>query len=596
MLWTRELGQGYSAFVAQGDRVYTQGQNITGQYLYCLQADTGETIWEYRYGWPYESAGVYPGPRSTPTLHGGRVYFASPDGLLSCVDQDDGDALWSIDLLETYGIEGCDFGYSCSPTQADGQVILPVGGRNAGVVAFDALSGSEVWRSTSERASYTPAYPIDLNGEPLVVCYMQNSLLILDRKTGRLRRKVDLSPGYDEHAAWPIYVEPKLWLSGPFRAGSQVLDLSNLDDSDRDLRTVWRSQLLSNDVSSSVCVDGHIYGFDIFDVQSKTHRPSRGIFRCVDLHTGEEKWSVGTGRPRRRNNADDFAEDIGQCGIIAADGKLIILNELGELILLEAEPQQCIELGRCTILGGELCWTAPCLHRGRLYARNHSRAVCVYLGDPANLPDTPTISISDLPQREYHNLAAMVLAVEPEYAFDIPHDRWLIEWYCAGVGLLILGKLLVLRLSRTGRFADRSPSVEFVILVVLGAIGTTAFGRLTGEFIFTWPVCLFAALEYVAQSRTSQPDRVSVWGFIGRRVPLIAFLATSLLYFFACRRLSLVFEWAFLIGFPAAVPVVWLTNRIPGLTPTRTAGRCAASMIGFSCFYAGAVLFLKARY
>jgi|GEM_PF-4355246 len=52
VLWTRELGQGYSAFVAEGDYVYTQGQSLTGQYLYCLEADTGNTVWQYKYDWP----------------------------------------------------------------------------------------------------------------------------------------------------------------------------------------------------------------------------------------------------------------------------------------------------------------------------------------------------------------------------------------------------------------------------------------------------------------------------------------------------------------------------------------------------------------
>lgn|GEM_PF-2581889 len=61
VLWIRKLGQGYSAFVAAKNCVYTQAQNATGQYLYCLEADTGTTIWEYRYDWPYEAAGVYPG-------------------------------------------------------------------------------------------------------------------------------------------------------------------------------------------------------------------------------------------------------------------------------------------------------------------------------------------------------------------------------------------------------------------------------------------------------------------------------------------------------------------------------------------------------
>ena len=599
VLWIRKLGQGYSAFVAAGDRVYTQAQNMTGQYLYCLEADTGKTVWEYRYDWPYEVAGVYPGPRSTPTLYDGRVYFTSPDGLLGCVEQSNGTLSWSIDLVKTYGIEGCDFGYACSPTVIDDMVILPVGGLQAGVVAFDCKSGTELWRATSEPASYSPAFPIELNGEPLVVCYMQNCALILDRRTGQLQKKIALSHGYDEHSAWPIYQEPHLWLSAPFQAGSYLLDLSTLNDSEKALATVWRSKTMSNDVCSSVCVDGYIYGFDIFDVQSKTQRPSRGIFRCIEFATGEVKWSVGTGHPRRSSNADKYAADILQSGIIAADGKLIILNELGELILLEQNPDRCVELCRCTILGGELTWTPPCLNDGRVYVRNQSQAVCVYLGDPQTIPAVATLKVGDLPQQQYYNLAAIVLAVEPEYAFDIPHDRWLIQWFVAGLGILLIGRLLTSATQSLNPKLTKTDTLNFVSTTFLGAIGTTLLGHLTAEFVFTWHICLFAALEYVvATPRSASPHESenALRLALRRRIPLFAFLTVSLLYFLACRRLSLVFEWAFLTGFAGALPFVWLTKRVSRLTPTRTFSKFATSVIGYAFFYATAVAFLKSRY
>lgn len=600
VLWVRKLGQGYSAFVAKGDRVFTQAQNMTGQYLYCLEADTGKTIWEYRYDWPYEAAGVYPGPRGTPTLYDDKVYFTSPDGLLGCVDESDGSLIWSIDLLNTYGIEGCDFGYACSPTLIDNMVILPVGGPGAGMVAFDHATGKEIWKSTDEPASYTPAFPIELNGEPLVVGYMQNSVIILNRTTGKLRRKIKLSQGYDEHSAWPIYSEPFLWLSAPFQAGSYCLDLTSIDKPDGDLETVWRSKTMSNDVCSSVLVDGHIFGFDIKDVQSKTHRPSRGVFRCIDFQTAEETWSVGTGRPRRSSNAAEYANDILQSGIIVADGKLIILNELGELILLKADPKECVELARCTVLGGELTWTPPCLNNGRVFVRNQSQAMCVYVGDPANISNINTMQAGDLPQRQYYNLAALILAVEPEYAFDIPHDRWLLLWFWVGLGLMLAGKLLAGRFFRRNtdtatRVSSRSAAAEFLAVFFLGAIGTTALGHLTAEFVFTWHICLFAALEYVASAQTTEQS-AGIASTLRRRIPLLAFLAVVLLYFFICRRLSLLFEWAFLIGFLGALPVVWITSRIPRLTPIRTISKLAVSTISYACFYAATVAFLKSRY
>lgn len=139
----RELGQGYSAFVAVGERVYTQGQTLSGQYLYCLHADTGATIWNYRYDWPYEGMGVYPGPRATPTVSDGRVFFAAPSGLVGCVNADAGKLIWSRNVLEDYdGKGGDEFGYSCTPVVIDEMVILPVGGNNAIRTAMIAITTS----------------------------------------------------------------------------------------------------------------------------------------------------------------------------------------------------------------------------------------------------------------------------------------------------------------------------------------------------------------------------------------------------------------------------------------------------------------------
>ena len=143
---------------------------------------------------------------------------------------------------------------------------------------------------------------------------------------------------------------------------------------------------MSNDVCSSVLVDGFVYGFDIRDVQSKPHRPSRGQFRCIEFLTGRERWANGPAN--RMEHADSPPSDmppelpIGQATVLYADGKLILFNDLGELILARANPDRYEELARSRVLGGELCWTQPMLLDGRLYVRNHSRAACLVLRDP----------------------------------------------------------------------------------------------------------------------------------------------------------------------------------------------------------------------
>src|SRR4051794_30976192 len=68
VLWSRELGQGYSGFGAAGGRVYSQFQSRTGQFVVALDADTGAELWRQRVDWPWQPAGEYAGPYATPTL------------------------------------------------------------------------------------------------------------------------------------------------------------------------------------------------------------------------------------------------------------------------------------------------------------------------------------------------------------------------------------------------------------------------------------------------------------------------------------------------------------------------------------------------
>ena len=45
VLWRRNLGQGYSSLTAAHGRVFTQYQTLAGQFVLCLDAASGSTIW-----------------------------------------------------------------------------------------------------------------------------------------------------------------------------------------------------------------------------------------------------------------------------------------------------------------------------------------------------------------------------------------------------------------------------------------------------------------------------------------------------------------------------------------------------------------------
>jgi outer membrane protein assembly factor BamB len=577
VLWTLPLGQGYSSFIAWEDRVATQFQTLAGQFVICLEAESGQEIWRYRYGLPFDPIGVYPGPRATPTYAGGAIYFTTPSGVLGCLDAGSGRRRWLVDLAKRFGTRGIDFGYSCSPTVVEGLVILPVGGPGASMAALDASNGSLVWKAGDDPASYTPAYPITFKGRSLILGYMQNALVCHDRATGELVWRYPLSVGYDEHSAWPIYSEPDLWISGPFQGGSQLLRLTG--DSAQPVAMVRSSRIMSNDIFSGVLFEGAVYGFDLREAQAKTHRPSRGQFRCLDFATGEILWSTGVAERRRtiETNAADAGERIGHATVIIADQKLILFNDIGELILARATRQRYDELGRVSVLGGEICWTQPTLFRGRLFVRNHNRAACVYLGQPAMLEATlraKSITVADIPQSKYVDWAAAILGIEPEYAFDIPSPTWLRQWFLVSLFGIMGGSLLAmsvigggLRVTLNCCLSARSRRwLTWSSISVLGVLGTTYVSHWANDFVFTWPVSIFIAFQASVWETGPRAIERSLTQKICAAGVICVFIASCLLYFLVCRRLSLVFEWVFLCGFAGALPFVlagrfWFADR-----------------------------------
>jgi outer membrane protein assembly factor BamB len=608
VLWTRELGQGYSAFVAWSNRIATQYQSLSGQYVICLDADTGHTIWEHRYDWPYDPAGVYPGPRATPMYKDGLLYFASPAGLIGCLDAETGTLKWSVELAERFQCEITGFGYACSPSVIDGLVLLPVGGSGCSMVALDAKTGVVRWQSGDSAGSYAPAFPISFQGRRLVLGYLENSLVCHDRSTGELLWQHDLSQGYDEHSSWPIYQEPYLWISSPFQAGAELLELTNEPESL--VRSLGKQRLMSNDIFSSVLIDGAIYGFDVRDPQAKTHRSTRGVFRCLDFQTGNEHWSIGNDRPRRQLNVTPSDEPwIGHATVIAADGKLILFNDLGELILANASKERFEQLGRVSVLGGEICWTQPALLNGRLFVRNQSRAACVFLRDPSKLqPDlrSTILTVSDIPQKAYFDWASVILGVEPEFAFDLPSRLWLIRWFWICLVGIMGGWLLVMMLARflPGLYRisyETRETVFWVLIFITGASGTTLLSPWLREFTFTWPVAVFATYQPLIDRLATRKKPLTTRDRLRSGIACLVFITTCVIYFLACRRLSLVFEWVFLVGFPAALPFSLIGKHLSDSNPHSHSVRWGRlwkmlfTVLAFSAFYWSAVAFLFFR-
>src|ERR1022692_1815017 len=105
-VWSRPLGDGYSAVAEEGGILYTAFRRNSRDVITALDAATGKTIWEYEYENPFTndySEAVGPGPYAMPQVVGDRVVTASGTGKPK----------WSHDLYSEFHATQLKFGYAC---------------------------------------------------------------------------------------------------------------------------------------------------------------------------------------------------------------------------------------------------------------------------------------------------------------------------------------------------------------------------------------------------------------------------------------------------------------------------------------------------
>src|SRR5205823_3588549 len=120
----------------------------------CLDAATGASKWKFAYPTAYrDDFGFDDGPRSTPLVAGGSVFTLGAEGTLHCLDLATGKKFWHRSINEEYAVRKGFFGVATSPIAEGNLLLVNVGGRNAGIVAFDRASGKEVWKATGDEAS-----------------------------------------------------------------------------------------------------------------------------------------------------------------------------------------------------------------------------------------------------------------------------------------------------------------------------------------------------------------------------------------------------------------------------------------------------------
>ncbi|MEJ2086538.1 MAG: PQQ-binding-like beta-propeller repeat protein [Acidobacteriota bacterium] len=377
LVWTREVGEGYSAPTVARGLVFQFDRHEDSARLVALDRVTGRQIWVSEYPTQYRDMyGYSGGPRASPVVDEDRVFAFGVEGLLRAHNIETGEVIWEVDTTRRFGVVQNFFGVGSTPV-VDGDLLITRGGgsppgsppihsgevvgNGSGIVAFDKATGEVRYSISDELASYSSPVVHEIGDRRWGLAFMRGGLLGFDPQAGRVEFEFSWRARKLEsvNAATPIVIGDAVFITESYGPGAALVrpepgtaHVVRVDD------PTSRTKSMASHWSTPIYHAGFVYG-------SSGESSGNSDLRCIDPRTGEIEW----------------AEKLPRSTLLYVDQHLVVLTERGSLMLLPATPKgferiTAIELGDKL---GYPSWNAPVLSHGILYLRGSKSLLALEL-------------------------------------------------------------------------------------------------------------------------------------------------------------------------------------------------------------------------
>ncbi len=370
-IWSRALGDGYSAIAEENGILYTGYRRGDNDVVVALDAASGKTLWESPHPSPFTSAYsavAGPGPYTMPQIVGNRLVAASGIGHIRSLDKQTGKPVWAHDLYGEYSATRLIFGYSSHALPYKDTLIVLGGGGGiwarltgfgaSGVLAFNQRDGAVAWQGLTFENAHSSPLLISVDGQPQVVALLAQEVIAFNPDNGAELWRHPHPTGNGLAISTPLWgPENVLIVSSAYGGGTRALQLRQADGQTV-VRELWHNPRVQAHFGALIRIGDHL-------VVSSGHS-GPAFVTAVNMKTGAIAWQQ---------------RGFAKAQMLHADGKLVVLDEDGTLALATATPQRFDVLAQAPLLK-KTAWTPPTLVGTRLYVRDRATIMALDLGAP----------------------------------------------------------------------------------------------------------------------------------------------------------------------------------------------------------------------